>query len=88
MFFYQKELEKRIKQLEEKSSNTELVNEDELIEETADVSITVSISAYQKRGLSDAFYLSETDIANAHMSETDNNITMYEEANLPAWSDV
>lgn len=88
IFFYQKESQQRIKNLEEKSANTTISNPDELIENTVTATVTVSVEEYKKRSLGSCFYMSETDIANAHMSETDNGITMCEEGSLPAFSNL
>lgn len=88
IFNWQKEVQVRVKQLEEKDDNSNVINEDVSVEDTVTITLNTSITEWQSRSLSDAFFMSRTSLANAEMSRTDNGIVMYRKANWPVWVDI
>jgi hypothetical protein len=89
IFFYQKEVEKRIKQLENKSENTTIINEDEQIDDLVKLTYTTSIISNKKRGIGSCFYLSEDGaFANSQMLEDGTGPVLCEDESFPDYEGV
>jgi len=89
IFFYQKNVENRVRQLEEKSENTTIASEDESVTPSLKVTLETSIITNRKRGIGNCFYLAEDGaFANSQMQEDGLGPVMHEEESFPDYEGI
>jgi hypothetical protein len=85
---WQKEVQYRIKQLEEKDDNSDIVQNYELVVDGVKVQVAVAITRYEARDKGTCFYLGDDDNGLLKETATPYTVTLCDEGSGEAWRDI